>query len=97
MFVYQFGRYRFTSLPFGKVQSAEMFQQKIYKIFKDLPNAFGIADDILTGVGDAENEDHNRTLRQVMQIWHHKNLKLTKKYDFSYAQKHLSWGSYIHP
>ena len=34
-------------LPFGAAPAGDMFQRKIDEIFKDLPNVFGIADDIL--------------------------------------------------
>ena len=39
------GMYRFTRLPFGVALVGDMFLQKIYEIFKDLPNELGIADD----------------------------------------------------
>ena len=41
-----FGRYQYKHLPFGAVPVGDMFQHKIDKIFSDMPNAFGIADDI---------------------------------------------------
>ena len=58
-----FGRYGFTSLLFGVVQAGNMFQQKIDKIFKDLPNVFGIADDILVEGYDANSRYHDKTLK----------------------------------
>ena len=45
-----------------------MFQQKIGEIFKDLPNVFGIADDILIAGCATEGRDHDKSLKQVMQI-----------------------------
>ena len=42
-----FGRYRYKRLPFGAVPAGDMFQHKTDEIFKDLPNVFGIMDDIL--------------------------------------------------
>ena len=45
-----------------------MLQQKIRKIFKDLPNVFGIEDDILIAGYDADGRDHDRTLRHIIQI-----------------------------
>ena len=45
-FACQFGRYRFKRLPFGLAPTGDMFQCKIDDIFKDLPNVFGIVDDI---------------------------------------------------
>ena len=53
-----------------------MFQKKIIKIFKGLPNVFGIADDILIVGSNADGRDHDRILRQVMQVCHQENLKL---------------------
>ena len=41
-----FGRYRYKHLPFGAVPVGNMFQHKIDEIFNDMPNVFGIADDI---------------------------------------------------
>ena len=39
-----------------------MFERKIDETFKDLPNAFGIADEIL-GLGyDSDGKDHDDTL-----------------------------------
>ena len=55
-----------------------MFQGKISEFLKGLPNVFGIADDSLIVGYDAEGRDHNRTLRQVMQISYWENLELKK-------------------
>ena len=70
IFACQFGRYRFSRLPFGVVSVGNMFQRKINEIFKGLPNVYNKADDILTVGYDADGRDHNRTLRQVMKICH---------------------------
>ena len=50
----------------------------IEKIFNDMPNILGIADDILTLGYDADNRDHNQTLRGVMQTFHQEKLKPNK-------------------
>ena len=55
-----------------------MFHYKKYKIFKELPNVLGIADDILVEGYDTNGRGHKRTLRQVMQTCHKENLKLNK-------------------
>ena len=44
-----------------------MFQRKIDEIFKDLPNVFGIADDILIAGYDSDGKDHNKTAWRVLQ------------------------------
>ena len=44
-----------------------MFQHKIDKIFSDMPNVFGIMDDILV-IGYDENEaDHDAAVHKVLQ------------------------------
>ena len=42
-----FGRYWYRQLPFGALLAGDMFQLKRDGIFNDMPNVFGIADDIL--------------------------------------------------
>ena len=39
-----------------------MFQRKVDKIFKNLSNVFGIADDILVIGYDIDGKDHDDTL-----------------------------------
>ena len=55
-----------------------MFQCKIDKIFKNLPNVFGIANDILDIGYDIGGKDHDEILQQVLQIFRHMNLKHNK-------------------
>ena len=45
-FACPFGRYRYKLLPFGAVPAGDMFQCKIDEIFSDMPNVFGITNDI---------------------------------------------------
>ena len=77
-FACQFGRYRNKRLPFRAAPTGDMFQWKIGKIFKDLPNVFAIANDILVVGYDSDGKDHNETIWQVLQICRHVNLKLNK-------------------
>ena len=53
-----------------------MCQQKIDKIFKELPNIFSIAVEILSVDYDANGKDYNRTLRWVMQMYQWENVKI---------------------
>ena len=67
-----------------------MFQRKIDEIFKGLQNIFGKVDDPLIVRYDANDRDHNRTLRWVMQICHLENLRLNKsKYHFRWTKIRL--------
>ena len=55
-----------------------MFQRKTDKIFKELPNVSGIADDILVVGYEADGKDHDETFCRVLQIFRQVNLKLNK-------------------
>ena len=55
-----------------------LVQTKIDKIFKKLPNVFGIANGILVVGYEANGKDHNETLQRVVQICRQVNLKLNK-------------------
>ena len=56
-----------------------MFLTKIDEIFKGLPNVFGIADDIPIEGYYTDGRDHDRFLRQVLQISYCKNIKIKQK------------------
>ena len=56
-FTCQFGRYRYKWLPFGAALAGDMFQSKIDEIFQELPNVFGIADDMLVLGYEADGKD----------------------------------------
>ena len=45
-----------------------MLQRKLDDIFKDLPNVFGIADNILVVGYDRDAKDHNDILQGVPQV-----------------------------
>ena len=45
-----------------------MFQGKIYKIFEELPDMFGIVDDILSVCYDSSGAEHDIMLYKVIQI-----------------------------
>ena len=55
-----------------------MFQWKIYEIFKDMQNLFGIADDILVAGYVADGRDHDETVQRILQRCRQVNLKLNK-------------------
>ena len=59
----QFARCRYKRLPFRVAPAGDVLQYEIDEIFKDLPNVFGILDDILVIVGyDSYGKDHDETL-----------------------------------
>ena len=62
-----FGRYCYKQLPFRAAPAGDMFQWKIDKIFNDMPNVFGIADDILVIRYDKDGADHDDAVYNVLR------------------------------
>ena len=60
-FAFQFCRYRY--LTFSADPAGGRFQRKIDEIFKELPNVFGIADDILVVGYNKDNTGHDAILQ----------------------------------
>ena len=77
-FACQFGRYRHKCVPFRAVPVGDMFQHKIDEIFNDMPNVFGIADDILVIGYDKDETDHDKAVYNVLRQCQDVNLKLNK-------------------
>ena len=78
-FACPFGRYRYKCLPFGAVPVGDMFQRKIDETFNDIPNVFGIADDILVIGYNKDGTDHDKTVYKVLKCCQDVNLKLNKE------------------
>ena len=53
-------------LPCGTALAEGMFKKKINGTFKEVPNVFGNADDILIVGYDGDVTDHERSLRTVL-------------------------------
>ena len=60
------GRYQCIRPPLGAASVGNMFQKKIDKVFDDIPNVFGISDDILIAGFGADCRDHDERLEQVL-------------------------------
>ena len=66
-------------VTFRSSTSSNMFQRKIDEIFKDFPNVFGTADDILVVGYEADGKDHDETVQKMLQRCRQVNLKLNKR------------------
>ena len=77
-FACPFGRYQYKCLLFGAVPVGNMLQCKIDKIFNDMPNVFGIADNILVIVDEKDGADHDEAVYNVLRQYQDVNLKLNK-------------------
>ena len=58
--------------------AGNMFQKKTDELFNDIPNIFGIADDIFIAGFDADGRDHDARLEQMLQRCRQANIKLSK-------------------
>ena len=69
-------------LPIWQIQiqlpAGNMLQHKIDEIFNDIPNVFGIVDDILVIGYDKDRIDHDKTVYKVLRWCQDVNLKLNK-------------------
>ena len=65
-FTCPFGRYHYKHLPFGAALVGDMFQRKIDEIFNDIPNVFGIADNILVIGYNKDGADHDKAVYNVL-------------------------------
>ena len=77
-FACPFGRHRYKCLPFGAVPAGDMLQHKIDEIFNDIPNVFGIADNILVLGYDKDRADHDGAVYRILRYCQDVNLKLNK-------------------
>ena len=77
-FTCPFGRYCYKCLLFGEAPVGNMFQRKIDEIFNDMPNVFGIADDILVIGYEKDRQDHDEAVYSVLKWCQDVNLKLNK-------------------
>ena len=79
MFACPFGRYRYKHLPFRAAPAGDMGQCKIDETFNDIPNVFGIADNILVRGYNKDRTDHDKTVNKVLRHCQDVNLKLNKE------------------
>ena len=66
-FACPYGKYHYRCLPFRAVPVSNMFQCKIDGIFSDMPNIFGITDDILVIGYDENGADPDAAVHGVLQ------------------------------
>ena len=77
-FACPFGRYQYKHLPFGAAPVGDMFQCKIDEIFNDMPNIFGITDDILVIGYNKNRADHDKAVYSMLRWCWEVNLKLNR-------------------
>ena len=76
-FITPFGRYRFLRLPFGISSAPEVYHKIVHDLFEGLPGVNTMMDDII--VWGTTQEEHDKRLRQVMEIARRANLTLNRE------------------
>ena len=73
-----FGRYQYKCLLFRAAPVGNMFQHKINEIFNDMPNIFGITDEILAMGYNKDGRGHDEAVYNMLRPCKEVNLKLNK-------------------
>ena len=72
----EYGRFRFTIMPFGITVAGDVFQRKRDTIFGDISQVACIADDIII-IGYKDNHsDHDKAFSTLLQVARKNNVKL---------------------
>ena len=72
----EFGRYRFTVMPFGISVAGDVFQRKLDTIFGNLPQVACIADDIIVVGYKEDHSDHDAAFSKLLHTARKNNVKL---------------------
>ena len=72
----EYGRFRFTIMPFGITVAGDVFQRKLDTIFGHLSQVACIADDIIIVGYKANHSDHDTAFTQLLQTARENNVKL---------------------
>ena len=91
----EFGRYRYTVMPFGTTIASDIFQRKLDQCFGHLQNVIVIADDIMVVGKQPNHKDHDIALTALLNTARKCNVQL--KYEkLQYKQKEVEffWEMY---
>ena len=72
----EYGRFRFTIMPFGITVAGDVFQRKLDTIFGNLSQVACIADDIIIVGYKADHSDHDTAFTSLLQTARENNVKL---------------------
>ena len=72
----EFGRYRYTFMPFGATVAGDVIQQKLDECFGYIPNVIVIADDIMIVGKRQDHKDHDQALTTLLVTARHCNVRL---------------------
>ena len=66
-FITEFGRYRYTVMPFGATVAGDVFQCKLDECFGHMPNVIVNADDIMVVGKRQDHKDHDQDLQLCLR------------------------------
>ena len=72
----EFGRYRYTVMPFGATVAGDVFQCKLDECFGHISNVIVIADDIMIVGKKPDHKDHDQALTTLLETARHCNVRL---------------------
>ena len=72
----EFGRYRYTVMPFGATVAGDVFQCKLDECFGHIPNIIVIANDIMVVEKQPNHKDHDQALTTLLETARHCNVRL---------------------
>ena len=72
----EFGRYRYTVMPFGATVAGDVFLYKLDECFGHIPNVIVIADDNMVVGKQPNQKDHDQALTTLLETARHCNVRL---------------------
>ena len=91
----EFGRYRYTVMPFGATVAGDVFQCKLDECFGHIPNVIVITDDIMIVGKKADHKDHDQALTSLLETVRHCNVRLNyKKLQYKQLEVEFSGETY---
>ena len=72
----EFGRYRYTVMPFGATVAGDVFQHELDECFGHIPNVIVIADDIMLVGKQLNHKDHDQALTTLLETARKCNVRL---------------------
>ena len=72
----EFGRYRYTVMPFGITVAGDVFQRKLDQYFEKIDNVIVIADDIMVVRKQQNHRDHDIALTNLLETARKTNIHL---------------------
>ena len=75
----EFGRYRYTVMPFWATVAGDVFQCKLDECFGHIPNVIVIVSDIMILGKKPDHKDHDQTLASLLETARDCNVRLNYK------------------